>query len=564
MTGFTPVFGGGGAIYPAQQSYIPIALTADIQLQYPLEQQVGGSNIAAAIIGVIADLGPFSLQLQSATLVSPGYAILFDNLGANAFTVEDAGGNTLLSVSSGEAWVLYLKDNTTDNGSWGSFQQGAGTSSANAATLAGAGLKAITTTLNQRYQINTSAIDYTILSSDRAKINVWTGGTGQFTLPDPAVVGADWFTIVKNLGSGSLTIITAAGSIDGSASIILATDESTFLVSDGANWFTVGFGQEVNSVFDFVSIDVSGTGDYTLSGAQLNRVAYEFTGILTGNRNIIVPASVQQYWVSNLTTGAFNLTVKAAGGVDPGVVVAQNVRSILFCDGTNVVNADDASSISFPITPTQGGTGLVAYAQGDTIYASAANTIAVLAKSAVATRYLANTAANNNPQWDQVNLTNGVSGVLPVANGGSGSATLFTARAAKTVQTSRNSTAVSAADPDLAVALSVGQWDVELLVIFGSSAAPGFRWQIITPGGITGSVGYHAFVNGALVSGNMKGGNTDTTYATLGGGNDQVLRISCHLSVTIAGTISFGWAQNSSSAQPTVVFNGWINATRVA
>lgn len=59
-------------------------------------------------------------------------------------------------------------------------------------------------------------------------------------------------------------------------------------------------------------------------------------------------------------------------------------------------------------------------AQGDLLYASAANSLARLAKSTTATRYLANTGTTNNPQWDQVNLANGVTGTLPVGNGGVG------------------------------------------------------------------------------------------------------------------------------------------------
>lgn len=57
-------------------------------------------------------------------------------------------------------------------------------------------------------------------------------------------------------------------------------------------------------------------------------------------------------------------------------------------------------------------------AQGDLLYASGANTLARLAKDANATRYLSNTGTSNNPAWAQINLTNGVTGVLPVANGG--------------------------------------------------------------------------------------------------------------------------------------------------
>jgi len=58
--------------------------------------------------------------------------------------------------------------------------------------------------------------------------------------------------------------------------------------------------------------------------------------------------------------------------------------------------------------------------QGDLIYGSAANTPARLAKDANSTRSLTNTGTNNNPAWAQVALATGVSGTLPVANGGTG------------------------------------------------------------------------------------------------------------------------------------------------
>lgn len=69
---------------------------------------------------------------------------------------------------------------------------------------------------------------------------------------------------------------------------------------------------------------------------------------------------------------------------------------------------------------TKGGTGLIAVAQGDIIYASALNTMAALAKNASASRYLSNTGAGNNPAWAQVNLADGVTGNLPAANLGGG------------------------------------------------------------------------------------------------------------------------------------------------
>jgi hypothetical protein len=75
---------------------------------------------------------------------------------------------------------------------------------------------------------------------------------------------------------------------------------------------------------------------------------------------------------------------------------------------------------------TRGGTGLSTVAQGDILYGSAANTLAVLSKNTTATRYLSNTGTTNNPAWAQVNLSNGVTGTLPTANGGT-NLTTFTA-----------------------------------------------------------------------------------------------------------------------------------------
>jgi len=75
---------------------------------------------------------------------------------------------------------------------------------------------------------------------------------------------------------------------------------------------------------------------------------------------------------------------------------------------------------------TSDGTGHVfeSQATGDILYASSATVLSRLAKSATSTQYLANTGTGNVPAWNEVALDTGVSGTLPVANGGTGATAL--------------------------------------------------------------------------------------------------------------------------------------------
>lgn len=363
---FTEIF-GNQTILPSDPSYLALTMAANKVLLWPVEQQVGGDLVVSTIIDIDATAPGLNVDMPNATLVSPGTAVIFNNVGANTVTVRDSIGGTIISLVSGSVWIAYLTDNTTPEGTWKVFQFGASVSVANAAALAGAGLKAITTTLNTRIAVSSKNANYVIVEGDRAVALVWTSGVGAFTLPAAGTVGADWYTIVRNSGNGDLTITPPSGLIDGAASKTFAAGTSAFIVCDGVNYFTIGFGAGAGgggSGFGFIVIPVPGSGDYTLSGAELGQIGYRFTGILTGTRNIIVPGSTEEYWVDNQTTGAFSLFVKTAAQV-PGVEVLQNNRNILYSDGTNVIAAESAT-VSFPIPVAQGGTGAITAAAART------------------------------------------------------------------------------------------------------------------------------------------------------------------------------------------------------
>lgn len=353
MTVYTNVF-GGATIYPSDVSYFEATLTADIVLAWPLET-TSNTNIAASIVEITPTAGGFSVILPSAALASTGQTILFNNVGGHTFTVKNAVGATICAPASGQLWQVYVTDNTTAAGQWQAFQYGASVSTANAAALAGYGLKAISTTLNQSMPVTTFNSNYTTGAADRAAALVWTGGGGILTLPTAPTVGSDWFVSIINQGSGTL-VITPSGSetIDGGSTKNIAPQESCTVICDGTQYYSLGFGQNVTFAFDYTVIDVSGTGNYVLSAAEQNRISYKFTGTLTGNRDIIVPSTVQQYWVDNSTTGSYNLTIRTALGT--GYAVPQNSRAILYCDGSDVVNAATAG-ISTPISIANGGTG---------------------------------------------------------------------------------------------------------------------------------------------------------------------------------------------------------------
>lgn len=352
---YTDVFGGAN-IYPSEISYSAITLTGDIALSWPQETSAS-NNLATRIIDVTASPNK-SIFLPGATKAATGETILFNNLGSNAFTVKDAVGLQVLTLAAGTVWQVYLTDNATEAGTWVALQYGAAISSANASSLAGTGIVAIGTLLSQSMPVVSFNVNYASGTNDRAKTYVWTGsGSGVLNLPDPAVVGNNWFFYVKNSGGGQLTV-TPTGStlVDGLSTKIYQNNESSILVSDGVNFYSVGFGKSTTFTFDFTTINVSGTGNYTLTGSQLNRIVYKFTGALTGNRNIVVPETVQQYWVDNSTTGSFSLSVTTLAGTPQAV--GQGQRAIIYCDGSNVVDAD-TSAVAVPLSVTEGGTGAV-------------------------------------------------------------------------------------------------------------------------------------------------------------------------------------------------------------
>jgi len=347
MTSYTNAL-TGQTINPSSISYQSLSLTANTLLQWPINGNTGSS--VSTIIDVAATANASSpaigwlLELPPASQVSTGQSVLVRNTGSNVFTVADSSGNTIVTAASGVAYFVYLTDNATSNGTWATVTFGAGTSAANASTLAGYGLTAVGTTLNQTYAYISYFSSATLPLSSQARFIVYSGGAGAFTLPSSSTAGANWFTIIKNNGTGVLTLTpSGADTIDGNANQQLQLTESLVIVSNGTGWNTFAYGRSNSFAYTQYSAAVTG-GTTTLTSAQAANTIQTFTGVLTSNFILVVPQTVQFYSITNRTTGSYTFTVKTSYVGARTAVIPTSTSLTLVCDGTNVDNATSGTA----------------------------------------------------------------------------------------------------------------------------------------------------------------------------------------------------------------------------
>jgi len=332
----------GQTISPSQVGYEALTITTDTILQWPINGNT--DSVVANIIEVTASTAGLKLYMPPATSVSTGQSALIRNIGANSFTVVNTSGTTIVSIASGIAQYIYVTNNTTINGTWGTVTFGAGTSSANAATLAGYGLNAVSTTLNTVTPVTTFSSNYEMLPADQSSLYVWTGGAGTVTLPSAASAGASWYAIIKNDGTGILNVApSGANTIDGEVSKQLQIAESFVVVSNGTTFYSYAYGQSATFFFTQLTKNVTG-GTVTLTSAEAASIIQEYQGTLTSNCTIILPPTVQLYSFQNSTTGAFSLTFSTGAGGATTVSLPQNQTILAICDGTNVYNAQTSTS----------------------------------------------------------------------------------------------------------------------------------------------------------------------------------------------------------------------------
>ena len=328
----------GNVIQPTDVSYRDISIAnTNLQLEWPINGTT--TDDAAARIMEVTTTGVSELWMPPANQASVGQDALIRNIGGEDFTVMDyAGINTIVTVLVGEAQYIYITDNSTEEGVWGIIAFGIGSSGQDAATLAGYGLLAIGQTLNQSQPVTTFSSNYTALTTDRSSTYVWTGGAGTLTLSLASTLGDNWFMFLRNSGTGALTVTGTSGNlVNGSASIALQPTDSCIIVCSGSQFYTVGLGRNTQFAFTQLSKAVT-TGSYTLTASEASNVIQKYTGTLTGNVTIVVPSTVQVYYIVNETSGAYTVTITTGSGGT--AILTAGSQATLVCDSVNLYNAN--------------------------------------------------------------------------------------------------------------------------------------------------------------------------------------------------------------------------------
>lgn len=85
-----------------------------------------------------------------------------------------------------------------------------------------------------------------------------------------------------------------------------------------------------------LTLDVSGGADVALTAQQFSNLDFVFTGLLTGDITVTFPATYNEFYVLDETTGGFDLAIQIQGVAATRTVVPNGVRTLYFCDGLKI------------------------------------------------------------------------------------------------------------------------------------------------------------------------------------------------------------------------------------
>ena len=324
------------------------------------------------------------------------------------------------------------------------------------------------------------------------------------------------------------------------------------------------WGDDVNKgLTDYLDISIAGTLALTSASFTANALTLANTtgssssnGITTTTAQyyilklsslaaavtITAPSSSKTYLVYN-SDSTYSATIKASG--QSGVSVVAGERALVFFNGTDYVKASSTVLTNFTgvLTATYGGTNQSTYTTGDTLYASASNT---LSKLAIGSTNQVLTVVGGVPAWANAATGTVTSVSVASANGFAGTSS-GGATPALTLSTSisgvlkGNGTALSAATagtdyvaPGTATTFTASQTFSGSTSVFGAITANIAETTNITAGAInstptayfnTGAVQVYTTATGANWTQNLAFSSGTTMNSALAIGQSATIAI---------------------------------------
>ena len=354
----TPIYTSpftGTVVTPTDVSYSSLSFSTNTPLYWPAIVNQGTDEVPATrIIDCTATTTGLAILLPQANQGTVGTDVLFRNLGTNSFVIKDYAGGNSVTIAAGISKYFYLSDNTTAAGTWGNVTFGAGTSSADAASLAGAGLTTVNGQLATTQNIVDCSIAPNLSNTSRASTYNWSGGLGNVPLPSISTLSTGWFIAFRNSGSGTLSFTPSSPqTINGQTSINTNPGDSGYIFYDvsGGQFITVGWVTPNNVVFTSAAYDVDSITGNTLnlvSNAPIIQTYVAQSGTRTATLAVTLPAITQLYIINNSTnqTG-YNITLQNQGSSQtPLIVSTGNIYTIL-SDGLFLYILNASSSSTF-------------------------------------------------------------------------------------------------------------------------------------------------------------------------------------------------------------------------
>lgn len=239
----------------------------------------------------------------------------------------------------------------------------------------------------------------TLAAGNRVLVKNETTGNGAsengiYTVTNAGSYSVAWvltrasdFDTSADASPGSFTFIEE-GTVNKDTGWVMTADAPVALDTTALNW-----------------TQFSGAGSYTAGrGMVLNGTQFNFAQNSDYTANTI-PYATGATTIGFIGAGsAYQILRVPAGGGAPSF---------------GAIDVSATSAIVGTLAAGNGGTGQSSYSIGDILYASASNALSKLAGVAVGNALISG-GVGTAPSWGKITLTNHVSGILPIANGGTG------------------------------------------------------------------------------------------------------------------------------------------------